>query len=80
MKKPRERSYSLEVARRIRELRIVHELTQQDIANGLKIDRSTYTYYETGRISLPLETLKDLAIFYGVSSDYLLGITVCPAV
>ena len=35
--------------RNLKFLRECCELTQQEIANALRIDRSTYTYWERGR-------------------------------
>lgn len=48
-------------------------LSQQQVADILKINRSTYAYYETGKSKPKLPTLKKLAAIYGVSLDDLLG-------
>lgn len=37
------------------------ELSQQQIANALNVDRSTYTYYETGKTTPSASTLLKLA-------------------
>ena len=58
--------------RRIKDMRVDHDLTQVKIASRLHIDQSTYSDYEAGRISIPVEALIRLADFYGVSVDYLL--------
>lgn len=48
-------------------------LSQQQVADILKINRSTYAYYETGKSKPKLPTLKKLAAIYGVSVDELLN-------
>ena len=59
----------------IRNLRIDHNLTQQQIADMLHISQNTYSQYEIGKLNYPIDTLVALADFYGVSVDYLLGRT-----
>lgn len=58
----------------LRLLRENRELTQQDVADFLKIGRTMYRRYETGETELPTRHLKTLCLYYGVSSDYLLGL------
>ena len=59
----------------IRNRRIDHNLTQQQIADMLHISQNTYSQYEIGKLNYPIDTLVALADFYGVSVDYLLGRT-----
>lgn len=61
--------------KRIRDLREDNDLTQNDIANYLKVYRSTYAKWEDGTNKIPLEKLDMLSIKYNVSLDYLIGIT-----
>ncbi len=61
--------------KRIRDLREDNDLTQNDIANYLKVYRSTYAKWEDGTNKIPLEKLDMLSIKYNVSIDYLIGIT-----
>ncbi len=49
------------------------QLTQQDVARMLNVDRSTYTSYETKRIP-SLDILIKLSRLYCVSLDELVGI------
>lgn len=58
----------------IRGLREDKDLTQQNLADLLKIGRTMYRRYETGETEIPIRHLKTLCLFYGVSSDYLLGL------
>ena len=52
--------------------------TQQQIADVLCIDRSTYSYYETGKTRPDLATLVTLAEIFQTTVDGLLG-TAAPA-
>jgi len=63
----------LTVSKNLRALRIKNKFRQRHIAEILKIDRSTYAYYETGRTVPNILTLKILADFYEVSLDGLLN-------
>ena len=57
---------------RIRELREDNDLTQAFMADLLNITQRTYSRYETGERTIPLETLSKIADFYKTSIDYLL--------
>ena len=63
------------IYKRIRDLREDNDLTQQNIADELHINRRTYAAYENGVNSMTPETLIKIAKFYNVSVDYLLGLT-----
>lgn len=63
-----------QVGKRLRELRKEQNLTQQDVADYLKIDRSNYSKYELGKLELNLTMLATLAKYYNVSADYILGL------
>lgn len=58
----------------LRGLREDRDLTQQNVADVLKIGRTMYRRYETGETDIPIRHLKTLCLLYGVSSDYLLGL------
>lgn len=60
---------------RIRDLREDADLTQKQIAELLLCDQSLYSKYERGERLLPLELAVQLADFYKVSLDYLVGRT-----
>ncbi len=59
---------------RLKSLRIDSDLYQKDVAKILGIDQQYYSKYETGKNELPLRHLMTLCKFYGVSSDYILGL------
>ena len=60
---------------RIRNLRIDNDYSQQEIAKLLNISQNTYSQYETGMLSYPLDAVRKLALFYNTSIDYLVGLT-----
>ena len=61
--------------RRIEDLRVDSDQTQQNIADYLKINRTVYRRYEKGERDIPLELAIKLAQYYGVSLDYLVGLS-----
>ena len=62
----------MNLSKRLRELRAAHELTQKQIAAVLNIDRSAYSYYETGKSTPPIPALIAIAKIYNISLDELL--------
>lgn len=62
------------ISKRLRQIRVEHKLTQQNIADVLGIDRTTYTFYETGVSKPSLVALAKLADIYNVTVGYLLGV------
>ena len=60
---------------RIRQLREARGLTQAAVADELICDQSLYSKYERAVRPLPLEAAVRLAEYYGVSLDYLAGLT-----
>ena len=60
---------------RYKELRLACDLHQQDIADILNVKRSTYSKWENLTNDMDLETANQLANYYHVSLDYLLGIS-----
>ena len=61
--------------RRLRDLREDRDLKQKDLAEILHCSQTTYSRYENGRLSVPIDVLKQLALFYNVSIDYLTDFT-----
>lgn len=64
----------MEIHEILKGLREDKDLTQQNVADLLKIGRTMYRRYETGETEIPIRHLKTLCMLYGVSSDYLLGL------
>lgn len=63
------------VYKRIRDLREDKDMTQQQMADILHINRRTYSAYENGINSMTPETLCKIADFHNTSIDYLLNRT-----
>lgn len=61
--------------KRIEDLRVDNDLTQQDVANILHCQREVYRRYEKGTRELPLSYAIILAKHYKVSLDYLVGLS-----
>lgn len=61
--------------RRLKELRINHNLTQNEISKFLEISSTLYSLYETGKKTVPISVLSKLAKFYSTSIDYIVGDT-----
>ncbi len=59
---------------RLRELRTGKNLTQSQVASRLNLSKATISGYENNIKTPSLEALTKLAVFYGVSADYILGL------
>lgn len=59
---------------KLKKLRIQKRITQQQMAEILNINRTTYNKYETGAIIPPSYMCKELSEYFNVSVDYLLEI------
>lgn len=60
---------------RIRDLRIDHDLSQREVAEAIHTTQQHYSRIELGKTEITGESLKQLAIFYDVSADYILRLT-----
>ena len=58
---------------KLNELRRSKGESQQDIADFLGVSRVTYTRYENGSREPDFDTISKFANYFGVSTDYLLG-------
>lgn len=54
---------------------IGHAVTQSDIARALNVKRQTVSLWIIGTTEPTAGRIKDMAKFFGVSSDFLLGIS-----
>ncbi|MBO5112965.1 MAG: helix-turn-helix transcriptional regulator [Lachnospiraceae bacterium] len=61
--------------KRLEDLRIDADLTQQQIADVLNCQREVYRRYEKGIRELPLSYAIILSQYYSVSLDYLVGLS-----
>lgn len=60
---------------RLKILRERKELSQTEVANILKTSQSYYAQYERNARQMPFERAIELAKYYGVSLDYIAGLT-----
>ncbi len=62
---------------RIRELRedLPVKKSQSEVAKDLQITQRKLSYIETGKTEPSLEDLVRICNYYGVSADYILGLT-----
>lgn len=58
---------------RLEDLRIDHDLSQQQVADILGCQREVYRRYEKGTRTIPIEFLIKLSDYYKVSIDYIVG-------
>ena len=61
--------------KRLKELRNDNDYTHQYIAEYLNIRQEYYSKYEMGKIEIPAHMIKQLALLYHVSSDYILELS-----
>lgn len=64
----------MEIAERLKQLRIKSKLTQYEVEELTGINRSTLSLYELGIRVPTIDKLMKLALLYGLSIDYLCGI------
>lgn len=57
--------------KRIKNLRVDHDLKQIELANYLGVSQNTYSDYELGKINVPIDILIKIANYYNVSLDYI---------
>lgn len=60
---------------RMRALREDNDLTQREVAKVINKSQQGYSHIEDGRAELKIEDMIKLCKFYGVSSDYFIGIS-----
>ena len=63
---------------RIKFLRNRNHISQKELSRIIETSKSTIGLYETGETLPNAENIKKLAEYFGVSSDYLLGLSDVP--
>lgn len=61
--------------KRIRELREDNDKTQKELADFLHCSQQVYSNYELGQRDIPTDILIRISRYYGVSTDYILGLS-----
>lgn len=64
----------IDVSAKLKELRKKHGYTIQTVCDGANIPIRTYQNYEYGQREISAEAIVKICGFYGVTTDYLLGI------
>ena len=62
------------LGKRLKELREERGLTQKELSEKLNLNSVTYLHYGKSQREPPLSVLADMAKFFDVSVDYLLGL------
>jgi len=70
---------SMIVGERLRELRKVHGLSRRELAEHVQIGEANVQRYEDGKSDAGSEIVVKIARYFGVSTDYLLGLSDNPA-
>lgn len=60
---------------RLKDLREDADLRQIDVAKKLNCTQTCYSNYELELRDIPTKILKELALFFETSTDYILGLT-----
>lgn len=60
---------------RLLELREYHELTQQQVAEGIGMKQEQYQRYESGKNEIKASHIIKICRFYNISPEYLLCFT-----
>lgn len=64
---------------RLKKLREEKKLTQEELGKKLNLTKANISKYESGKLEPNIETIRYLADFFGVQTDYLLGISDNPS-
>ena len=62
----------------LKRLRKEKDITQEELAKALLVSRDTLANWEIDRATPGINTIKDIAKYFDVSADYLLGIADTP--
>lgn len=60
---------------RMKDIRTYFDNTQNELADYLKVSRSTYAGWENGIDAIPLTKLNDFCNNYGINLDYICGLS-----
>jgi len=68
------------ICEKVRELRLKHGYSQQEVADALFMSQNSYSEFECGKRKLDLERLFEMAVFYEVSITYFFDVHISPIV
>ncbi len=58
---------------KVKKIRLANGYTQEEMAILCGVDRSTYTYYETGKCEIPVKALLVASSAFGISVEWFLS-------
>lgn len=64
----------MDIGRAIKELRQKRGITQEELADALRVSVQTISRWENGANAPDLSMLPQLAVYFSVTTDYLLGV------
>jgi DNA-binding XRE family transcriptional regulator len=67
-------SLKIQVGIRLKESRLIKNMTQEQVAKKLNMTQQQYSRFENGKFELNYEQLVFLCKLYDISADYLLGL------
>jgi transcriptional regulator with XRE-family HTH domain len=67
-------------SKKVKELRLNNHISQRKLAEILNISPATVSRYEKDKIAPTEDIIVKTALFFKVSTDYLLGLSSCPKV
>lgn len=67
--------YECKISEKLVELRTLKGVTQDDVAQALSVSNKTISKWETGASMPDLSMLVDISRYYGVTTDFLLGLS-----
>ena len=65
----------MECIERIRALREDSDLNQTKVAKAIHVAQTTYSDYEKGKVRMPIECVVELARFYDVDLNFIIGVS-----
>ena len=68
------------ICEKVRELRLQHGYSQQEVADALFMSQNSYSEFECGKRKLDLERLYEMSVFYEVSINYFFEMHTSPIV
>lgn len=63
------------IGQRIKHLREIKGMTQKELADAINSTRDSVAGWEINRTAPPLEAIIAMAVYFGVPSDFILGIS-----
>lgn len=60
----------------MKDIREDSELTQENLSQVLKVERSTYAGWETGKDTIPLKKLCEFCDYFKLNIDYVTGLSI----